>query len=412
MSMTNVDATEEESWWARRKQRKFDDKQSVTDEMSRLLAYVGHAGRRVGLTRALLLFFLAVIVAKYSVDGAYDVVLETHAPLLQTGAGTVAFGLLLLVVFGVLHRAGRRISMPTVVFFSALLMIYGGGLIYYHFAVPSLADNTALWHHLVSNGDVRDQKYRDWPEGLVTGLYWGYWNWNTLKRRQRPHFLQHVFYFKKADHGRGWGWYANLINEHPDLTEWMIFVLFPLILLFAWPAARGMWSLESLISEHNSMIHVWLSGHADWLLKVNNALTSATSTGLTGLNNIKDTLFADWPILLTGLISAQVFGRVPAYGVIDEAQEYNALRRIARTGSLAKATAWYYRMFRMNGMLIAIAQTWEEGEKSKYRDAQAFAKAELKERGAGISFMFRAAPYAIAILWIIGFVVVGLHVRI
>lgn len=410
MTATAAQATTDLSWWGRHKQRKTADKKYIKDEVARLLAYAGQAGRRVPVPVVILLFILAAVVAKYSVDGAYDVTLETHAPLLQTGVGAIAFGLLLITIFSILRAQGRRVSLPTAIFFGILLMIYGGGLLYYHFAVPGLVDNTAAWHHAVSNGQVRDQKWRDWPEGLVTGLYWAYWSWNSIRRNRRPHPLQHLFGFKFR--GREYGWYANTVTEKPELNELMLFVLFPLILLFAWPAARGMWSLESLIGQHDSTIHTWLAIHADWLLHVNNSLQVSTTATMNFLNSIKEALFADWPIFLTGIISAQFFGRLPAFGVIDDAQDYNALRRIARTGSLEKALAWHYRIIRMNGMIVRIAQIWEEGENSEFHDAVAFAKDELKNRGPGISFMFKAAPWAIAILWIIGFTVVGLHVRI
>jgi len=345
--------------------------------------YGNHAG--INLIKSLIGFLVCLYAGKLAVTGFYDFVWETHTPLRPLGIGLVTAGVFIPAVTGIrARRHPKEVSIGTAVFVGFVLIILGAGALTAVANLHGVTTNTSLWHYMVRSTDVRHQMMRSWPEGLIGGLLWVQFSWNSYKRRSTIHWYERPF--NRAFKGR----FANLVDDTP-IAAWMIWITPLFVVVAALPIATCMYLLTHLINAHATGLHHWLHQNVPWHVKVN-----LSPSGQAESDKVLNSFTADWPIFLIGFASANFFGRVPAFGVFDETQLYQAQRRISKKGSLKGAISWW----QMSGYQARIIEEWQKGEAQG--DAVDYARANVIARGPGVVIPLKIAMWAIFPLVILG----------
>ena len=380
----------------RRKRRKMDQAEAKT-EMKRLLAQRRFAGHRVirktiDIIKILVIVALGGVVGKYAVTGFYDTVLETHQPLVRYTIECLALATA-IVLYGH-HRArrGKPTSWGTVYFLAGLVATLGIYALDIHLLRPELATstypletNTDLWHWTVRNATVRNIFMRDWPEGLFGGLFGVFYGWNTLKRRSKHHFMTRLFK----------GWLCNLEEEDRSVTSWMVWLTPVLIVVFGLPFAILAWHGTLFGTDIHAWVHHLVPWHAN--LPLNNQQSNL-------LAKAQDSVTASLPMFIIGFASARWFGRVPAFGVIDEYQEYLALRRVAKFGKRGLNGHIFrrgiLRWYQSTGYQLALIQEYNFGQHNG--DPVAYADARLATYDHGLVVPLRLAQTLIWVLVPVG----------
>jgi hypothetical protein len=204
-----------------------------------------------------------------------------------------------------------------------------------------VTNNTLFWHWWIHNDGLRHLLFRAWPEGLIGGLYWAYYNWDQIKRTANHHWYDTMF---------KWMGYSSLADDDPAVA-WQLVVLPIFVIGFALPATL---LLYFTAVKHEAGVHAFIHTYAPW--KDINAFPNPKNKAV--LDKLMDTVALSWPIWLIGVISANFYGRMPAFGPLGDLQQVQSWRRLVKkNGSLHGALAFW----QMDGKQKRIGKEWETG---------------------------------------------------
>lgn len=377
-----------------RRKRKKLNRDKAKAEMQRLLMqrrFSHHRVIRKAMDITKLLVFVATcgIVGKYAVTGGYDLLWETNQPLVRYALEFLALAALVLLIARHRHKRQLPNSWGTVYFLSGLLTAWAITVLIIHVLVPQLGTNTDLWHWMISNDTIRHVFGRDWLEGLFGGLFGVFVGWNTLKRRSKPHLLSRLFK----------GWMCNLEEEDREVHSWMVWLTPVLVVAFGLPLAYLAWRGTLFGHDEATHLHNWAHSVVPWHvnLPLDNQQTNLVAKA-------QDSVTSALPMFIIGFASARWFGRIPAFGVIDEYQEYMSLRRIAKKGNHGLHGHMFrrgiIRWYQSGGYQLALIQEYEFGVKQG--DPVAYAEGRLATYDHGLIVPLRLFQFMVWVLVPVG----------
>lgn len=333
----------------------------------------------------LILAAVAAFVGKYAITGAYDLLWEMHQPLVRYAVEFLALAGLTVTYGSFRAGRGKPTSWGTVWFLSGLFTAWAVAVLIIHHLEPHIADSTALWHWIAPNDTVRDIFGRNWLEGLYGGLFGVFVGWDTVKRRSKHRLLSKPFK----------GWMSNLEEEDRDVRSWMVWITPVLVVVCGLPFAYLAWRGELDVSAHATAFHNWVRSVVPW-----HANVPLDNTQTTLLAKAQDSVTSALPMFIIGFASAKWFGRVPAFGVIDEYQEYLALRRIAKRGNRGLYGHLFHRgilrFYQSTGYQLALIQEYGIGVSKG--EPVAYAQQRLAKYDHGLIVPLRLAQF---LLWVL-----------
>jgi len=328
--------------------------------------------RIFSLLKFLIFFPICLFAGKLTVTGVYDVLWETGIRLPTFGGIIVALGAVVLIwaVVAKVKRGGR--SPYAAMLLAAAIVGAGSTVLYIYYRLHPVLNglpvttNTDFWHWWVTNDTARHLLYRALPEGLLGGLYWVYYNWNHYKKAAHPHWLSRVL---------GKIGFACPGDAKPA-EAWELSVLLPMVILFAVPITAILFPTAVL---HQAGIHTWIHSTVPWHV---NGMPNPNSQAF--MDKLSASVSSDWPTILVGLCAANFFGRIPAFGVVDDLQQVRVWQRISLrrvNGNLHRALTWR----QMDGFQARLIDEYQQGGS----DPVGYAKAQLDKVGPTVRTLFR-----------------------